>query len=87
MTILVCRDVAKSQFDELDNSQCRGEGVNGSKQNFNYDLLGCRMMALSTFFTGLSMKAKNKVDKWLKAIMMIHGVFCLEKDEIIYPII
>ena len=42
---------------------------------FNYDLLGYGRMALSTFFTGLSMKAKNKADKWLKALMMIHGVF------------
>ncbi len=42
---------------------------------FNYDLLGYGVMALSTFFTGLSMKAKNKADKWLKALMMIHGVF------------
>ena len=42
---------------------------------FNYDLLGYGIMALSTFFTGLSMKAKNKADKWLKAFMMIHGVF------------
>ena len=42
---------------------------------FNYDLLGYGMMALSTFFTGLSMKVKNKADKWLKAFMMIHGVF------------
>ena len=42
---------------------------------FNYDLLGYGIMALSTFFTGLSMKAKNKADKWLKALMMIHGVF------------
>ena len=42
---------------------------------FNYDLLGYGIMALSTFFMGLSMKAKNKADKWLKAIMMIHGVF------------
>jgi len=42
---------------------------------FNYDLLGYGIMALSTFFTGLSMKAKNKTDKWLKALMMIHGVF------------
>ena len=44
---------------------------------FNYDLLGYGIMALSTFFTGLSMKAKNKTDKWLKALMMIHGVFYL----------
>ena len=42
---------------------------------FNYDLLGYSIMALSTFFTGLSMKAKNKADKWFKALMMIHGVF------------
>ncbi len=42
---------------------------------FNYDLLGYGIMALSTFFMGLSMKAKNKADKWLKALMMIHGVF------------
>ena len=41
----------------------------------NYDLLGYGIMALSTFFTGLSMKAGNKTDKWLKALMMIHGVF------------
>ena len=42
---------------------------------FNYDLLGYGLMALSTFFTGLSMKPKNKTDKWLRALMMIHGVF------------
>ena len=42
---------------------------------FNFDLLGYGIMALSTFFTGLSMKAQNKADKWLKALMMIHGVF------------
>ena len=44
---------------------------------FNYDMLGYGMMALSTFFTGLSMKPENKADKWLKALMMIHGVFYL----------
>ena len=42
---------------------------------FNYDLLGYGVMALSTFFTGLSMKQKNKTDKWLRALMLIHGVF------------
>ncbi|WP_243108313.1 hypothetical protein [Butyrivibrio sp. X503] len=42
---------------------------------FNYDLLGYGMMALSTFFTGLSMKPKTKTDKWLRALLMIHGVF------------
>jgi hypothetical protein len=42
---------------------------------FNYDLLGYGMMALSTFFIGLSMKAENKTDRWLKRLLMIHGIF------------
>ena len=44
---------------------------------FNYDLLGYGIMALSTFFTGLSINAKDKTDRWLKYLMMIHGVFFL----------
>ena len=42
---------------------------------FNYDLLGYGMMALSTFFIGLSIKADSNSDKWLKCLMMIHGIF------------
>ena len=42
---------------------------------FNYDLLGYGVMALSTFFTGLAIKPKSKADKWLRALLMIHGVF------------
>ena len=42
---------------------------------FNYDLLGYGMMALSTFFIGLSMNPNSKADKWLKYLMMVHGVF------------
>ena len=42
---------------------------------FNYDLLGYGMMALSTFFIGLSIKPNSKADKWLKYLMMIHGIF------------
>lgn len=42
---------------------------------FNYDLLGYGVMALSTFFTGLSIQPKNKTDRWLRALMMIHGMF------------
>ena len=42
---------------------------------FNYDLLGYGMMALSTFFIGLSINPESKVDKWLKYLMMVHGVF------------
>ena len=44
---------------------------------FNFDLLGYGVMALSTFFTGLSIKPENRADKWLRALMMIHGVFYL----------
>ena len=42
---------------------------------FNYDLLGYGMMALSTFFMGLAIKAENKTDLWLKRLMIIHGIF------------
>ena len=42
---------------------------------FNYDLLGYGMMALSTFFLGLSIKVNSKSDKWLKCLLMIHGIF------------
>ena len=42
---------------------------------FNYDLLGYGMMALSTFFIGLSFRPNSKIDKCLKYLMMIHGVF------------
>lgn len=42
---------------------------------FSYDLLGYGMMALSTFFIGLTINPKDKTDKWLKYLMMIHGVF------------
>ena len=44
---------------------------------FNYDLLGYGMMALSTFFLGLTIRGNNSVDRWLKRLMMIHGVFFL----------
>ncbi len=42
---------------------------------FSYDLLGYGMMALSTFFTGLTIQPKSRKDKWLKRLMIIHGVF------------
>lgn len=42
---------------------------------FNYDLLGYGMMALSTFFIGSSIQADSKEGKWLKYLMMIHGIF------------
>ncbi len=42
---------------------------------FSYDLLGYGMMALSTFFIGLTIKPVNKKDRWLKYLMIIHGIF------------
>ena len=42
---------------------------------FNFDLLGYGMMAISTFFTGLSLKAASRADKWLKGLLIGHGAF------------
>lgn len=42
---------------------------------FNYDIFGYSLMALSTFFAGLAVSVKSKADKWLKALLLIHGVF------------
>lgn len=40
---------------------------------FNLDLLGYGIMALSTFFIGLTIKAETKSDKVLKWLLLIHG--------------
>ena len=42
---------------------------------FNIDLLGYGIMALSTFFIGLTINVKNKKDKILKYLLLIHGIF------------
>ena len=42
---------------------------------FNLDLLGYGLLAISTFFVGLSLQAKNKADKALKILLMLHGIF------------
>ena len=42
---------------------------------FNYDLLGYGIMALATFFAGLTIEVKSKSDKVLKILLIIHGVF------------
>lgn len=42
---------------------------------FNYDLLGYGMMALSTFFLGLTVRVESRRDRWLKRLMLIHGAF------------
>ena len=42
---------------------------------FNLDILGYGIMALSTFFMGLAVDSKNKVDKALKILLLVHGIF------------
>lgn len=42
---------------------------------FNYDLLGYALMALATFFAGLTVNTDLKTDKWLKYLLMLHGIF------------
>ena len=42
---------------------------------FSYDLLGYGLMALSTFFAGLTIIPKLMPDKWLRWLLIIHGVF------------
>lgn len=37
--------------------------------------LGYGMMALSTFFIGLSIRAGRRSDRWLKAPLLLHGFF------------
>ena len=69
-----------SQLTTVNNEQLNEQAAKLLEFNrfgliFNYDLLGYGVMALSTFFTGLSMKPDNKADKRLKALLMIHGVF------------
>ncbi|WP_434302814.1 hypothetical protein [Clostridium botulinum] len=42
---------------------------------FNLDLFGYGMMAISTLLIGMTINPKNKPDKWLKALLMVHAIF------------
>ncbi len=44
---------------------------------FSYDLLGYGFMALATFFISFTIQAKTKIDKWLKVLLMVHGIFAI----------
>lgn len=44
---------------------------------FGLNLLGYSMMALSTFFAGLTINVKSKTDKGLKFLLMLHGIFAV----------
>lgn len=42
---------------------------------FSYDLLGYGLMALSTFFIGLTLEPVTIAERWLKGLLLVHGVF------------
>lgn len=42
---------------------------------FDLDMLGYCLMAFSTFFAGLTINVKDRFDKWLKVLLLIHGIF------------
>lgn len=42
---------------------------------FNYDLLGYGAMSLAACFAGLTVTSRSKTDRWLKYLLMLHGVF------------
>ena len=65
------------QLEELSEQAARVLDYRKGGLLFNYDLLGYGMMALSTFFLGLSMEPDGKADKWLRALLLIHGAFFL----------
>lgn len=44
---------------------------------FSYNLLGYGFMALATFFISLTIQGKTKIDKWLRGLLMVHGIFAI----------
>lgn len=42
---------------------------------FSFDLLGYALMSLATFFAGLTVCPRSRTDRWLRALLLIHGVF------------
>ena len=63
--------------DNLDESAMRILDYKYLGLMFNLDLLGYGIMALSTFFIGLTINVERKADKVLKWLLLIHGVFFL----------
>lgn len=42
---------------------------------FSYDLLGYALMSLATLFAGLTLRPQTRAERWLRALLCIHGVF------------
>lgn len=63
------------RLDTLNETADRLINFKKSGLFFNYDLLGYAMMALSTFFTGLTIPVSTRRSRALRRLMLIHGVF------------
>lgn len=63
------------RLDTLNETASRLINFKKSGLFFNYDLLGYAMMALSTFFTGLTIPIATRQSRALRRLMLIHGVF------------
>lgn len=44
---------------------------------FSYDLLGYCLMAIATFFIGLTIVVRGRRDRWLKWLLLVHGIFAI----------
>ncbi len=44
---------------------------------FDLDMLGYCLMAVSTFFAGLTIIVKDRGDRWLKGLLTAHGLFAI----------
>lgn len=44
---------------------------------FDLDLLGYCLMAISTFFAGLTIAVRDRADRWLKVLLLLHGIFAI----------
>lgn len=77
LTTVRLNDLTQQAAILLDFSQC---GL-----LFNYDLLGYAVMSLATLFAGLTVPSQTKADRWLKYLLMIHGVFFI--SCLIFPML
>lgn len=77
LTTVRLNDLTQQAAILLDFSQC---GL-----LFNYDLLGYAVMSLAALFAGLTVPSQTKADRWLKYLLMIHGVFFI--SCLIFPML
>lgn len=44
---------------------------------FSLDMLGYTLMSLATLFMGLSLAPRTRAERWLRGLLMVHGVFAV----------